>query len=219
MCKAVNDTLLGFVYTSTEAEECAIPFTLLGGVCEHYTIEKRWKFVSTSARLPSTCSIGTTRPPRKRQRTSDQDLAPTASPPLIHNNGVQNGTAFKSQYHNIPMVRPPSASRASRLATLPNECRQLISLFSWNDTAVGSFESWPVRLFEMFLLVIIDPRPASVIWGAESIMLFNEGYREFLEEEKSKSEMGMPLATAVRELFDVARQIFGEVRDLGHQRS
>jgi hypothetical protein len=125
----------------------------------------------------------------------------------------------KSQYHNIPMVRPPPSSRALWLTTLPNECRQFISLFSWNVQRSNPLNHGLYDCLRCSCSSSLTLDLHRLSRGAESIMLFNEGYREFLEEENSKSTMGMPHATAVPELFDVARQIFGEVRDLGRPKT
>ncbi|MBN2973035.1 PAS domain S-box protein [Roseomonas aeriglobus] len=54
----------------------------------------------------------------------------------------------------------------------------LIRAKDWSATPLGPMESWPPQLVSIVQTVLSSPVPMTVLWGADGILLYNDGYAE-----------------------------------------
>jgi hypothetical protein len=47
----------------------------------------------------------------------------------------------------------------------------------WASTPLGPMDKWSVQFREIVNLLMRNPHPASLFWGEELTMLYNEAYR------------------------------------------
>jgi PAS domain S-box-containing protein len=54
----------------------------------------------------------------------------------------------------------------------------LIRAFDWGATPLGAVESWPVELRIQVQTILSSPLPMVIVWGADGILIYNDGFAE-----------------------------------------
>ncbi len=53
---------------------------------------------------------------------------------------------------------------------------ELIRAFDWSRTPLGPIARWPAEVRAMVQMVLASPVPMVVLWGADGLLLYNDGY-------------------------------------------
>jgi PAS domain S-box-containing protein len=77
----------------------------------------------------------------------------------------------------------------------PPEMKARVAAFDWSRTALGPRESWAASLTLCVDLVLSSGFPMAVRWGADLVMIYNDGYRSILGD-KHPSALGLPFREA-----------------------
>ena len=67
----------------------------------------------------------------------------------------------------------------------------LIRVKDWSKTALGSADQWPPSLTLVVNLLLASGFPMAVRWGADFVMIYNDGYRPILGD-KHPQALGLP---------------------------
>jgi len=59
------------------------------------------------------------------------------------------------------------------------EAADIIARFDWAATSLGPIDGWPASLRSAIALVLRSPVPIVTLWGADGIMIYNDGYSAF----------------------------------------
>jgi PAS domain S-box-containing protein len=78
----------------------------------------------------------------------------------------------------------------------------------WSRTPLGSRETWPNSLKLMVEVIMASGFPMSIRWGADAVMIYNDGYRPILGD-KHPSAMGRP----TREIWPEVIEELGPLND------
>jgi len=76
--------------------------------------------------------------------------------------------------------------------------------FDWAATPFGAAAAWPPALRTAAGMVLHSRQPMCVMWGAELLLLFNEGYRTMLGARAHDGVMGQPFRAVWPELADLS---------------
>ncbi len=87
------------------------------------------------------------------------------------------------------------------LASGGGEMGERIRAFDWAQTVLGPVSQWPSCLLAITNLIIHSPQPMVVIWGAEGLLLYNDGYA-LIAGGKHPSILGMPVLQAWPEVAE-----------------
>lgn len=74
-----------------------------------------------------------------------------------------------------------------------------IRAFDWAATPLGPMAGWPVELRTMVQTMLEMPQPAGVCWGAQAVMLYNDGYIDVMRE-RHPAGLGRPMLDSWGEL-------------------
>ena len=74
----------------------------------------------------------------------------------------------------------------------------LIRARDWSKTALGPAEKWSPNLTLVVNIMLASGFPMAVRWGADFIMIYNDGYRPILGD-KHPWALGLPFREAVPE--------------------
>ncbi|KAH6685941.1 aerobic respiration control sensor protein arcB [Plectosphaerella plurivora] len=85
----------------------------------------------------------------------------------------------------------------------------------WEKTPLGPMESWSPEFRQTVNLVMGNPHPAALFWGAELTMLYNEAYANEVAGNKHPSLMGTGFSGPFSELWDAVSGIFAECARTG----
>lgn len=58
------------------------------------------------------------------------------------------------------------------------ETGELVRVFDWSKTSLGSINEWPQNLRQKANSVVNSPIPQVLMWGADHVMIYNDGYAE-----------------------------------------
>jgi PAS domain S-box-containing protein len=87
--------------------------------------------------------------------------------------------------------------------------------FDWSTTAFGPPGSWPEPLKHSISLCLTSRFPSVIYWGAERIMLYNDPFIPFLDENKHPSCLAQPGREAWRDIWDAIDPMFDSVMSTG----
>ncbi len=59
------------------------------------------------------------------------------------------------------------------------EAADIIASFDWAATPLGPIESWPAGFKSAIALILRSPVPIVTLWGADGVMIYNDGYSAF----------------------------------------
>src|SRR4028118_990225 len=94
------------------------------------------------------------------------------------------------------------------------EMRALIRGFDWSATPVGAIASWSPSLRTTVTLLLASRYPMTLIWGAELIQFYNDGYMELLGS-KHPSALGRPHRETFPEVLDTVGPMIQSVMTTG----
>lgn len=114
--------------------------------------------------------------------------------------------------------------RAAGMTTLfdgPGEMRERCRSHDWAATPLGPVESWPQSLRTIAGTVLAMGFPAIILWGPQSVQLYNDAYIPFLGV-KHPAALGMPSRLCWPEVWHlvgpvIARVFAGETVTLADQ--
>ncbi|KAM0221349.1 hypothetical protein ACHAQD_005252 [Fusarium lateritium] len=92
---------------------------------------------------------------------------------------------------------------------------QLLREIDWGSTPLGPMESWSPELRQVANLVINNPHPASIFWGNDMTMLYNENYAVNFAGNKHPTMLGTGASGPWSEAWDVLGPAFAEVIKTG----
>lgn len=104
-------------------------------------------------------------------------------------------------------------TRLSLSSVLPQHIRFARSV-DWAATSLGPIENWPPALRGMCNLIMASPHPASLYWGDNMVIIYNEPYI-LLAGKKHPELMGRRYLDAWSEIWDVVKDVFAEARLTG----
>lgn len=70
-----------------------------------------------------------------------------------------------------------------------------ILAFDWASTPLGPITSWSLEMCQWVSFMMSDPRPVSLYWGPQRIMIYNEGYK-IVTGQNEPGMMGQPFMEA-----------------------
>ena len=80
----------------------------------------------------------------------------------------------------------------------------------WSATPLGAIESWSETLIASVNALLSTPFPSSIFWGAEQILLYNDGYRPFLGG-KHPAALGRPASASWGEVWQAVGPVLEDV--------
>ncbi|AXB79053.1 PAS domain-containing protein [Novosphingobium sp. P6W] len=86
------------------------------------------------------------------------------------------------------------------------ECGRLIGERDWTATVLGHSASWPTELRATVANIVNSPVAKVLMWGAEHVMLYNDGYRA-IAGDRHPLALGTPVAKAFPEVWEWNRPI------------
>ncbi|MBE7700130.1 SpoIIE family protein phosphatase [Oerskovia sp. Sa1BUA8] len=101
------------------------------------------------------------------------------------------------------------------LATQGTESGELARSIDWSATSIGSPETWPKTLRAAVRLCFSTRFPIFIAWGPELLMIYNDGYRPMLGQEKHVGAMGAPVSVVWAEIWDDIEPLFASVLATG----
>ncbi|KAH7028000.1 aerobic respiration control sensor protein arcB [Microdochium trichocladiopsis] len=87
--------------------------------------------------------------------------------------------------------------------------------FDWGATPLGPMSSWSAEFRQIVNLVMNNPHPASLFWGPELNMLYNEAYANEVAGNKHPGLMGTGFSGPFSELWDAVSPLFAECARTG----
>jgi PAS domain S-box-containing protein len=69
---------------------------------------------------------------------------------------------------------------------------KLIDEFDWSATSLGPIRAWPAVLRNTVDLILRSPVPMVTMWGAEGLMIYNDGYAA-IAAERHPQQLGVPV--------------------------
>ncbi|GKU21771.1 unnamed protein product [Fusarium langsethiae] len=88
---------------------------------------------------------------------------------------------------------------------------KLLRDIDWASTPLGHMDTWSPELRQVANLVITNPHPASLFWGNDMTMLYNEQYAIHYAGNKHPSMLGTGASGPWSEAWDVLGSAFAEV--------
>jgi hypothetical protein len=101
------------------------------------------------------------------------------------------------------------------LATQGSECGELARSIDWSATSMGSPETWPKTLRAAVRLCFSTRFPMFIGWGPDLVMIYNDGYRPMLGQDKHPAAMGAPCSEVWGEIWPEIEPLFDSVLTTG----
>ncbi|MCF2488072.1 PAS domain S-box protein [Dyadobacter sp. CY347] len=92
----------------------------------------------------------------------------------------------------------------------PGEMRAVCRAFDWSHTVLRASRHWPQFLRASVQLVLASPFPAVILWGKELIQIYNDGYRELMDD-KHPLGLGQPTQQCWPEVWHINEPIYKRV--------
>lgn len=92
---------------------------------------------------------------------------------------------------------------------------QFARTVDWSSTPLGHMDSWSPEFRQIVNLVMSNPHPASLFWGNELTMLYNEAYSKEVAGNKHPSLMGTGFQGPFSEMWDAVGPVFAECARTG----
>jgi PAS domain S-box-containing protein len=86
-----------------------------------------------------------------------------------------------------------------------------IAAFDWAATPLGPIPAWPHSLRHTVALMLRSPAPMALMWGAQGILLYNEGYAA-IAGGRHPAILGMKALAAWPEAADLNAQVIATCR-------
>ena len=91
------------------------------------------------------------------------------------------------------------------------EMGELFRTKDWENTALGSPETWPKNLQILVGAMLENPFGTYIVWGKEYIQLYNDAYRPILGTLKHPSALGRGTAESFAEIWHTLEPMFENV--------
>ncbi|KAF4445590.1 hypothetical protein F53441_10654 [Fusarium austroafricanum] len=88
---------------------------------------------------------------------------------------------------------------------------KLLRDIEWASTPLGPMDSWSPELRQVANLVINNPHPASILWGSDMTMLYNEAYATRIAGNKHPSMLGTGASGPWSEIWEMLASNIQEV--------
>ncbi|KAF5022696.1 hypothetical protein F66182_5244 [Fusarium sp. NRRL 66182] len=161
-------------------------------------------------------------PPAKEARPVEANLAVVSQKPKPFSSywrgrtprGSSDGVTGSSSSGSIMLGRP---EKAVVDWTVPDPRGilspyiQLLRGVDWSSTPLGPMGSWSPELRQVANLVINNPHPASLFWGSDLTMLYNESYAINFAGNKHPSMIGTGASGIWSEAWDMLGPTFAEI--------
>lgn len=85
----------------------------------------------------------------------------------------------------------------------------------WASTPLGSMETWSPEFRQVANLLMNNPHPASLFWGSDLTMIYNEAYAAEVAGNKHPSLMGTGFSGPFSELWEAVSPLFAECARTG----
>lgn len=85
----------------------------------------------------------------------------------------------------------------------------------WASTPLGPIEKWSPEFRQVTKLVMSNPHPASLFWGSDLTMLYNEAYAKEVAGHKHPSLMGTGFSGPFSQLWEAVSPLFAECARTG----
>ncbi len=92
------------------------------------------------------------------------------------------------------------------------EAGALMRSIDWSRHPLGPVNRWPASLRSLVALILSSRFAMRVLWGPESIVLYNDAYRPILGATKHPAAMGSRAAETFAEVWEFVGPIFQRVR-------
>lgn len=177
-------------YSSTRNGELAEPLRLHDIDWDHFVLQGKWRIISAPARVEDLKAAWTG---VTSSRPSSDALNNKDSPEVSN----------LSHICKLDGLGPSNPQEGGRYQTIiiPKEYEEFTSLFDWAATEVGPMDRWSLELQGAFMTLLVDPRPASLFWGDDAILLYNEAQLPLMGDNHPKAQ-GAPLAKVFPEHWE-----------------
>jgi PAS domain S-box-containing protein len=91
------------------------------------------------------------------------------------------------------------------------EMRALIRSKNWALTQLGEPEGWPQSLRTMVSMILDNPFGMCIVWGADFIQLYNDGFRPMLGSTKHPRALGISARETLSEIWHIIEPMFSDV--------
>lgn len=88
-----------------------------------------------------------------------------------------------------------------------------IEAIDWKNNPLGDLEEWPESLKNSLNLCLNSPFPMLICWGPEMVMLYNEGYTDFLKQPYAA--LGRPAKDIWEDIWDTIGPLLEGVKTTG----
>jgi PAS domain S-box-containing protein len=82
----------------------------------------------------------------------------------------------------------------------------LVAGFDWGATPLGPSASWPATMKSMVSLILRSPMPMATLWGADGIMIYNDGYAA-IAGARHPGVLGAKAVESFPEVADLNRRV------------
>ena len=89
----------------------------------------------------------------------------------------------------------------------------LIEAIDWEKNPLGPMEDWPDNLKASLSLCLNSPFPMLICWGPEMVMLYNEGYADYLNDPYAA--LGRPAREIWKDIWETIGPLLRGVRATG----
>lgn len=110
---------------------------------------------------------------------------------------------------------PESVLSAEQWLPGGGEMGERIRMFDWSRTPLGPIEQWPQSLRTAASICLSSKFPMVIWWGPELTLLYNDGWRPILGENKDRRALGSPGREVWPEIWDVIGPMFESVMTKG----
>ena len=100
----------------------------------------------------------------------------------------------------------PSADVIARWRSHLQACGEMgpaIVAHDWSNNPLGPLETWPATLRSAVGMCVSSKFPMVLWWGPELVMVYNDGYRQIMGENKHSDALGAPGRAVWPEIWDV----------------
>ena len=177
-------------------KESDSPVMLFGLHWDFYTINSRWRVVSTSKIESKT----TRKSPHVNEHNRSnigrlsQPLHQLSTDATIEGELGLDSDSLRPSFKDIT-----SGFREEATPAFSTQFGQLLYQFDWGNTHLGPMYNWDQQLLEMFKLMMMDPRPAMLFWGQHNVMLYNEAVVPLMQD-RHPSSIGLTVEQIYKEV-------------------
>lgn len=125
---------------------------------------------------------------------------------------LQNFSRLTSTPHSL--TEPDFGWSLPQFAPDSSGYMDFIRSVDWASTRLGPMEKWPKKLWEMCEFIVRDSRPASMYWGPNYVVIYNEAYA-LLTGSKHPELMGKTIVEGWPESCDALIAAFEKSREIG----